>query len=96
MKNVRPGQLKTAVFLNLDEFSYVVRAVFGNGTNFETALDGITVYTVDEEDDYTYLEDDEICEKLATYFDVAQVTSFHADDCKYPGIWIVYKDKIDK
>lgn len=96
MKNVRAGQLKTAIFLDLDEISYVVRGAFGNGTDYETTLDGITVYTVDEEDNYTYLEDEEICENLATYFDVNQVTSFHADDCEYPGIWIVYKDKTDK
>ena len=53
-------------------------------TNIEVyvSLDGISYY-------YENDEEIDINEALSRYYGV-QVTSIHADDCEYAGIWIVY------
>lgn len=38
------------------------------------------------------MSETQICSLLATYFDVAEITSIHADDCDLVGVWIVYKN----
>ena len=89
MKNVKPDQLKKCITLTTEEFTSIIKNLFGSNTQVEYSLDGIWIGDNNGANiDY----DTEICAKLADYFDVSKVTSFHADDADYILIWIVYQD----
>ena len=87
MKKVRKEQLHTCICIGIDDFRYIVREIYGNGADVIVKLDGITVQ-IDEEHYATDLND-----KLAQYFETNEVTSVHIDDCDYPAVWIVYREK---
>lgn len=88
MKNVKNWQLQSAFIFELDQFTNILKNLFGESINVEYALDGITVYTEDD-----IIERDDIIAKLTEYFDVI-VTGYHQDDCANPFVWVVYREVI--
>lgn len=91
MKNVADYQLKKCIFLTAEEFENVLKEVYpDNEVNVNYDMDGITVDIDDESSDPS--DDLELLEKLANYYDVADVTSVHMDDCDYIGVWIAYTE----
>ena len=87
MKNVKPTQLKTAICLTSDEYENVLQEIFGQKIVVHADLDGIWYEASSDDCDV----DNNLLEKLKEYFDVNDVTSVHADDCEYVGIWIIYR-----
>ena len=87
MKNLRPTQLCKVIVFGLDEFEQIVRTVMP-GTNVHCSLDGLSYSNPDMLD----VDEDELRTKLANYFDIAEISSIHADDCETPGIWLVYNE----
>ena len=89
MKNVRETQLKTAIFLELEEYEEILSTVYERTVRVHPDLDGIWYEAIPEEPHEDF---NDIHEKLSKYFDV-EVNSIHADDCEYQvGIWIIYKN----
>ena len=86
MKNVRTEQLRTVIVMACDEYEQVLSEIFNKKVIVHTDLDGIW-YEVDADDDFENLN-----AHLANYFGVAEVSTVHADDCDYAGIWITYKE----
>jgi hypothetical protein len=89
MKNVRTNQLKKCIFIDAEEFTAIVQAVFDNeDIKVDYPLEGLDIYT-----DEDCVEADDLYEKLGEYFDVT-ITSIHIDDCDYVGVWVVYKEEV--
>lgn len=89
MKNVRPNQLKKCIFLDDEEFTAIVQAVFDNeNIKVDYTFGGFDIYA-----DEDWVEVGDLYEKLGEYFDV-NVTSVHIDNCDYVGVWVVYKEGI--
>lgn len=90
MKHVLASNLKTCILISYEEFKGIIYNLFeqdGATLYMELSMDGIYIgYDNDE------LPLETIHTKLAEYFEVDEITSFHADDCDYPGIWIVYNN----
>lgn len=87
MQNVKENQKKNAICLSLDEFREVVN----------TVMPHTYVYFEDDvwyerEEGYPEVSETQIYSLLATYFNVAEITSIHTDDCDLVGVWIVYKN----
>jgi len=77
MKNTNKNMLKTAIFMDFDAFRELVQKITGYGGN--VSYDGYGIYV--SENGMSALE---------KYFDVS-ITSVHADDCDFTGVWVVYK-----
>lgn len=90
MKNVRPDQRKTCIFLTQTELEAVLSEILQKTVTANVSLYGLSVCTEDEHSDD--VDDCVICDMLSKHFDV-QVTSIHIDDCDHVGVWIVCKDK---
>ena len=91
MKNANDYQLKKCIFLTPDEFEDVLHIIYPDSEiDVAYSMDGLTV-DVDED----CPDDEDFHKKLADYYDVAQVTSLHIDDCDCVGVWIVYKENAD-
>lgn len=87
MKNVRNGQRKNCIYLELHEFKDIILSAFENAI-VEYTLEGLDIY-----DNVDCISCEKICDILAMHFDVEEVTSFHADDCEEAiGVWVVYKN----
>ena len=94
MKNVNEYQLKKCIFLTAEEFENVVKEIYpDNEVEVDYDMDGITVNIDDESSDPS--DDLDLLKNLATYYDVAKVTSVHMDDCDYIGVWIAYTETAD-
>ena len=83
MNHIRASQLKKCIFLEAEEFDRTIKEATNTNIEMHLSLDGIS---------YFYENDEEIDvnEALSSYYGVT-VTSIHADDCEYPGIWVVYR-----
>ena len=80
MKNVNKDQLKHAILLSKEEFTKIVKELFGNLCDVDIDYNDNTITLYDREtDDYVYLVD--VYPKLAEYFDVAEITSIHCQVC---------------
>ena len=90
MKNVRTNQLKKCIFVDAEEFTAIVQAIFDDieGIKVDYTLEGLDVYGNND-----CIETGDLYEKLSEYFDV-NITSIHIDDCDYVGVWIVYKEEM--
>ena len=78
---------KTCLFIMIDDFRELLEDA-GIPLDVSIEMDGIA-YHSETDEDWT---DDKINQTLGEFLGV-KITSIHADDCDYPGIWIVYKDK---
>ena len=87
MKNVKNTQMKKCIILSSKEFEGILDELFDCAVTAEYSLDGLTLYTDDD-----CIDIEELCNKLAEYFDVDRVTSVHIDDCDDIGVWICYQD----
>lgn len=94
MKNVEEYQKKNCIVLPVDDFGDVVKSLFGKTADFEIDYDGISVYCFDDDGNVVPIDSVDVFEKLAEYFDVEEVTSYHPDDYIMfgTGVWIVYTD----
>lgn len=90
MKNVKACQLKKCIFLTVEEYEEVLSQIFETRVTVHADLDGIW-YDADKNDTDVNC-DDNLHVLLADHFCVSEVTSVHADDCDYVGIWICYKE----
>ena len=90
-QNIGPLALKKCVFVSLNEFIALIKKVLGTQFTVECDYEGVDIVVDPELDDlYSDPDHDDVLESLSNYFKV-KVTSYHADDCEYPGIWICYK-----
>lgn len=88
MKNQGKGTLKKAIFFgDIEDFKEITRSL---GFDFDIEYDGLDWYDITEEDEDFC--DYDVTDALSEYFGV-KVTSVHADDCEYPGIWVIYKEE---
>lgn len=83
---LRPNQLKTCIFLTVEEFECVLNEIYGQHITVHCDLDGCW-YESDKDLDIC---DSDICVELSRYYGV-NVTSIHVDDCDITGVWICYK-----
>ena len=90
MKNKERVSIKHCMFIMVDDFNELLHDI-GINVDVSPDLDGLTFYNINENES-TDWDEDKIMSKLSEFFDV-QITSLHADDCDYPGIWIAYKEK---
>ena len=87
MQNVTENQKKNAICLSLDEFKEVVNTVMPHTyVYFEDGL------WYEREQGYPEVSEAQLYSLLAVHFDVAEITSIHADDCDVVGVWVVYKN----
>ena len=89
MKNIRENQLKTCMFMYLEEFKDLIHKVTDGlkAVDYEFGLFYLCTEKADETG--TYWNED-IKVTLSKYFDIT-VTSIHADDWDDTGVWIVYE-----
>ena len=87
MKNVRTNQLKKCICVETEDFTAIVKGLFGEGMYVTYTTEGLDICTNED-----VIDIDELHESLASYFDVKEVTSVHIDDCDFIGVWVVYKD----
>lgn len=88
MNNIRPNQLKTAIFLDFDEYQKLVNTLFPH-THVHCETDGLWY---EREEGLPEFENGDLYAAMAKHFDVYEVSSVHIDDCDYVGVWIVYKE----
>lgn len=92
MKNVENYSLKKCIFMSLEDFEDLVKEITNQKASVQYEYDGIFIET---NHDYVDLDEEiyesDVLQLLSEYFDV-EVTSFHADDCDYLCVWIVYKE----
>lgn len=91
MKNVNENQLKKCIFIECDDYNELIFNITEGLKKVEYGMDGIYYEHTDKADETNTYWNEEIIETLSKYFDVT-VTSVHADDCDYLGIWICYKE----
>lgn len=91
MKNMENYQLKKCIFMELEEFKDLILNITGGLKRVEYELDGIYYEDTDEAEESETYWNEYITETLSKYFGVT-VTSIHADDCEYLGIWICYTE----
>lgn len=89
MRNIEDSQKKSCIFLLSDEYTRLINTIFNGRVSVEYALDGIS-YT--HENDNIDVTDEKVNDALSAYYDV-KVTSVHADDCDYMGVWICYREE---
>ncbi len=85
MKNVTQNQLKKAIFYTLDEFRNLVYELCGDDADVDFDYDGLSFNDSDG-------NSQGVISALEEYFEVT-ITSIHADDCDYVGVWIIYKEE---
>ena len=95
MRNVSSSMLKKCIFMDLEEFKDLINNVTGGLKRVKYEPDGIYYEDTDEAEEVETYWNEHITETLSKYFDV-KVTSIHADDCEYVGVWICYKDENEK
>ena len=90
-QNISPLALKKCIFLSLDEFKFLVKKLLGEHYTVYCDYEGVDVVVDPELDDlYSNPDYNDVLETLSNHFGV-RVTSYHADDCEYAGVWICYK-----
>lgn len=89
MKNVKSWQLKTCIFMDMDEFDEIIKKVVSENIIVSYGLiDGI--YFENKNNTEEFINEQDIYKKLAQYFDVKTITSIHIDDFDITGVWICY------
>ena len=88
MKNVKSWQLKTCIFIDMDEFDEIIKKVVSDNIVVSYCLDGI--YFENKNNTEEFIDEQDIYKKLAKYFDVKTITSIHIDDFDIVGVWICY------
>lgn len=90
MKNVSKNELKKCIYKEYDDFKAIIEEITNGLLTCDFDSDGLTTIASDEAEDTGKIWDGNILTALSKYFD-AEVTSFHADDDEFVGIWICYK-----
>lgn len=88
MKNVRENQLKTCIFLSVDELQNILCDIYQQNIIIHSDLDGCWY----ESDQDLNIDDNDVCAELSKYFET-NVTSIHIDDCESIGVWVCYKEE---
>ena len=89
MNNVRLENLKNCIFMEFDDFADCLKEATNGAVDVSYSLDGLMFHNIDETAD-----EPDVNSILSAYFDVT-VTSVHADDADYVGVWIVYKNNTE-
>ena len=91
MKNVEKWQLKTCIFMDMDEFDEIIKNVISKDIIVTYGLvDGI--YFENKNKPEEFINERDIYKELAKYFDVKTITSIHIDDFDEIGVSICYHD----
>ena len=91
MKNTEEYQLKKCIFIVLEDFQRLIEELTNGLKEAEYELDGLYFSDSEEAIKTSNYWKEDILVTLSNYFDVT-VTSVHADDCGYLGVWICYKE----
>lgn len=91
MKNVENYQLKKCIFMELGDYKELIDKLTGGLKSVEYECDGIYYEDTEKAEETETYWNEYITETLSKYFDVT-ITSVHADDCEYLGVWICYKE----
>ena len=81
------GSLKKCIFMPYQNFTRLIKHLIGSDVDVTYELDGMTISSENHE-----IQNEDVHKELAKYFEVAEVTSIHCDDCDDIGVWIVCKD----
>lgn len=92
MNNVNKSQLKKCIFMPIDEYKDLVLELTDGLQKAVYEIDGLYYEHTEKAEETETYHNENITETLSRHFDV-NVTSVHADDCEYIGVWICYKDK---
>lgn len=96
MKNIKLSNLKKCLFKTIDEFQTDIKNAFNGKLKVSCDYDGISFDSVNENDTTEdNFDNSNIYTTLAAYYDIAEITSIHTDDCDYTGVWICYKEQED-
>lgn len=77
--------------MELGDYKELIHKLTGGLKNVEYKYDGIYYEDTEKAEEAETYWNEYITETLSKYFDVT-VTSIHADDCEYFGVWICYKE----
>lgn len=93
IKHVKDYDLKKCIFKDLERFEEDVKEAIGKNATVEyvDSISGIEIHQNGRS-----LSTNEVTEALKRYYNVHQVTSYHADDCDVIGVWISYKEHDEK
>lgn len=91
MKNVENYQLKKYILMESDDYKELINKVTDGLKTVEYKYDDIYYEDTEKAEETETYWDEGITETLSKYFDVT-VTSVHADDYEYLGVWICYKE----
>lgn len=87
MKNVRDYDKKTCIFLGYEDFYELFDTLFEGKIEASYEMDGISY----DRDGDEPADIEMIYDRIACYYDVGKVTSIHADDSEFLGVWICYE-----
>lgn len=89
MKNVENCRVKKCICMNPDDFEELIAKVISKDIEVQYCEIHVSFYdeSIDEE-----LDEFEVYDKLAKYFDVKKITFIELQECEIPDIWIEYKD----
>ena len=91
MKNLKPSNLKTCIFIEEEIFRDIFASIFEeyNADNNEIDVE----IDVTEGIYFCAIDNETVYKKLAEYFDIEEITSIHIDQCEeHIGVWICYKN----
>lgn len=91
MKNTKECQLKKCIFMSFGEYQELILDITDGLKEVKYEYDGIYHEHTEKAEETEVYHNEDITETLSKYFDVT-VTSVHADDSEYLGVWICYKE----
>lgn len=88
MKNIVSTDIVNCIVKSSEDYEMIIKSIYGEEATVEFSSEGIYVGYMNDADNTI----DDIYERLAEYFDVAEVTSIHTDANSEFSVWICYKD----
>lgn len=90
MKNANENEIMKCIYKKYDDFKSIVEESTDGLLTCSYDLDGLITIASEKAEDTGKTWDGNLLNVLSKYFDV-EVTSYHADDDEYIGVWICYK-----
>jgi inosine/xanthosine triphosphate pyrophosphatase family protein len=91
MRNIENYSLKKTIFMTFDEYKELIKNVTNGLKEPKYEYDGLYYEDTEEAIKQDKYFEENIVESLSKYFDT-KITSVHADDSEYLGVWIVYQN----
>lgn len=85
MKYLGNASFMNCIYMTIDKYKEIIKDIFGSEADVWSDIDGLC-YDIKDTGKGV-----DILSELSKYFE-CEVTSAHADDCDFTGVWIAYKD----